>query len=175
MHSSRDCNPYRFPDLRALYRRPYAPTSQADPLLPEYLPRTRCVSGWAYDSCPVRSKRIPTAYRRRRNKKYGSIAPVFPEQIQAAAGIFRKTFLPQPCLSLVSRYDQSNAFSLCDSQLLGGAIQSLVMEDLFAKDLEALRARSLDRHLREITVAQGPEVEIGDRRLVNFSSNDYLG
>jgi 8-amino-7-oxononanoate synthase len=49
------------------------------------------------------------------------------------------------------------------------------MEDLFAKDLEALRARSLDRHLREITVAQGPEVEIGGRRLVNFSSNDYLG
>ncbi|KAF5407998.1 MAG: 8-amino-7-oxononanoate synthase [Candidatus Udaeobacter sp.] len=49
------------------------------------------------------------------------------------------------------------------------------MEDLFAKDLEALRARSLDRHLREITVAQGPEVEIGARRFINFSSNDYLG
>ena len=49
------------------------------------------------------------------------------------------------------------------------------MEDLFAKDLEALRARSLDRHLREITGAQGPEVEIGGRRLINFSSNDYLG
>jgi 8-amino-7-oxononanoate synthase len=49
------------------------------------------------------------------------------------------------------------------------------MRDLFAKELEALRARSLDRHLREITVAQGPEVEIGDRRLINFSSNDYLG
>jgi 8-amino-7-oxononanoate synthase len=59
--------------------------------------------------------------------------------------------------------------------LLGGAIQSLVMDDLFAKDLEALRARSLDRHLREITSAQGPEVEIGGRRLINFSSNDYLG
>ena len=49
------------------------------------------------------------------------------------------------------------------------------MEDLFAEDLKGLRARSLDRHLREITVAQGPEVEIGGRRLVNFSSNDYLG
>jgi 8-amino-7-oxononanoate synthase len=59
--------------------------------------------------------------------------------------------------------------------LLGDAIQSLVMEDLFAKDLEALRARFLERHLREITGAQGPEVEIGGRRLINFSSNDYLG
>jgi 8-amino-7-oxononanoate synthase len=49
------------------------------------------------------------------------------------------------------------------------------MEDLFAKDLEALRARFLERHLREITGAQGPEVEIGGRRLINFSSNDYLG
>jgi 8-amino-7-oxononanoate synthase len=49
------------------------------------------------------------------------------------------------------------------------------MEDLFAKDMEALHARSLDRHLREITGAQGPEVEIGGRRLINFSSNDYLG
>ena len=55
------------------------------------------------------------------------------------------------------------------------AIQSLVMEDLFAEDLEALRERSLDRHLREITSAQGSEVEIGGRRLINFSSNDYLG
>jgi 8-amino-7-oxononanoate synthase len=50
-----------------------------------------------------------------------------------------------------------------------------MMEDLFAEDLEVLRARSLDRHLREITGAQGPEVEIGGRRLINFSSNDYLG
>jgi len=49
------------------------------------------------------------------------------------------------------------------------------MEELFAKDLEALRARSLDRHLREIAGAQGPEVEIGGRHFINFSSNDYLG
>jgi 8-amino-7-oxononanoate synthase len=48
------------------------------------------------------------------------------------------------------------------------------MEDLFAEDLEALRARSLDRHLREIAGAQGSEVEIAGQRFINFSSNDYL-
>jgi 8-amino-7-oxononanoate synthase len=49
------------------------------------------------------------------------------------------------------------------------------MQDLFAEQLKVLRAASLDRHLREINGAQGPEVEIAGRRLVNFSSNDYLG
>ena len=49
------------------------------------------------------------------------------------------------------------------------------MQDLFAEQLEALRAASLDRHLRELAGAQGPEIEIAGRRLLNFSSNDYLG
>lgn len=49
------------------------------------------------------------------------------------------------------------------------------MRELFQEQLQALRARSLDRHLREISSAQGPEIEIGGRRLINFSSNDYLG
>jgi 8-amino-7-oxononanoate synthase len=49
------------------------------------------------------------------------------------------------------------------------------MEDLFAKQLQALRAASLDRHLREISSSQGTEIEIAGRRVVNFSSNDYLG
>jgi 8-amino-7-oxononanoate synthase len=49
------------------------------------------------------------------------------------------------------------------------------MSDFFQEQLQALRARSLDRHLREIASAQGAEIEISDRRLVNFSSNDYLG
>jgi 8-amino-7-oxononanoate synthase len=67
------------------------------------------------------------------------------------------------------------SFSFYDFQLVHVAIQSLVMENLFAEELEALRARSLDRHLREISSAQGPEIEIGGRRFINFSSNDYLG
>lgn len=49
------------------------------------------------------------------------------------------------------------------------------MEDLFSVELEALRARSLDRNLRELSSAQGSEVEIAGRRFINFSSNDYLG
>src|SRR2546421_11203515 len=51
----------------------------------------------------------------------------------------------------------------------------MAMQDLFAKQLEALRVRSLDRHLREITDAKGPEVEIGGRRLINFFSKNYFG
>jgi 8-amino-7-oxononanoate synthase len=49
------------------------------------------------------------------------------------------------------------------------------VSDFFQQQLQALRARSLDRHLREISSAQGAEIEIAGRRLVNFSSNDYLG
>ena len=49
------------------------------------------------------------------------------------------------------------------------------MKRPFADELETLRARSLDRHLREVSSAQGPNIEIGGHRLINFSSNDYLG
>ena len=49
------------------------------------------------------------------------------------------------------------------------------MQDLFAEQLKVLRAASLDRHLRRISSAQGPEIEIDGRCFVNFSSNDYLG
>jgi 8-amino-7-oxononanoate synthase len=49
------------------------------------------------------------------------------------------------------------------------------MGDLFAEQLQALRARSLHRKLREIGSAQGSVVDIVGKRLINFSSNDYLG
>jgi len=49
------------------------------------------------------------------------------------------------------------------------------MSELFQEQLQALRAQSLHRKLREIGTAQGPEVEIVGQQLVNFSSNDYLG
>src|SRR5712691_8770253 len=49
------------------------------------------------------------------------------------------------------------------------------MRGLFQEQLHALRARSLHRKLREIGTAQGAEVEIVGQRLMNFSSNDYLG
>ena len=49
------------------------------------------------------------------------------------------------------------------------------MSELFQEQLEALRAHSLHRKLRELGTAQGPEVEIVGKQLLNFSSNDYLG
>jgi 8-amino-7-oxononanoate synthase len=49
------------------------------------------------------------------------------------------------------------------------------MRDFFQEQLQVLRARSLERKLREISSAQGPEIETAGRRLINFSSNDYLG
>jgi 8-amino-7-oxononanoate synthase len=49
------------------------------------------------------------------------------------------------------------------------------VRDFFEEQLEALRVRSLDRHLREICSAQGAEIKTGGHRLVNFSSNNYLG
>ncbi len=49
------------------------------------------------------------------------------------------------------------------------------MDDPFHERLQALRAQSLHRKLREIGTAQGAEVDVVGRHLVNFSSNDYLG
>lgn len=41
--------------------------------------------------------------------------------------------------------------------------------------LELLRQQGLHRQLRRIDSPQGPEIETGGERLLNFSSNDYLG
>ena len=43
------------------------------------------------------------------------------------------------------------------------------------QELNAIRTDGLYRELRRVTSAQGPHVQIGDRPLLNFSSNDYLG
>ena len=44
------------------------------------------------------------------------------------------------------------------------------------EELSALAARGLSRHLEPLSTPQGPLVEInGEERLINFSSNDYLG
>ncbi|MBA2269401.1 MAG: 8-amino-7-oxononanoate synthase [Chthoniobacterales bacterium] len=49
------------------------------------------------------------------------------------------------------------------------------MSDLFHEQLQALRAQSLHRKLREIGTAQGPQVLVVGQQLHNFSSDDYLG
>ena len=41
--------------------------------------------------------------------------------------------------------------------------------------LAALREQNLFRELRCVNSAQGPHIKIGDKTLLNFSSNDYLG
>src|SRR5437667_85570 len=57
-----------------------------------------------------------------------------------------------------------------------GALESVDrMSDIYARQLEALRARSLDRHLREISSPSGTIADLESKRLINFSSNDYLG
>jgi 8-amino-7-oxononanoate synthase len=45
----------------------------------------------------------------------------------------------------------------------------------FDAELAELRSRSLLRKLRELDSPQQPEMELTGRRLLNFSSNDYLG
>jgi len=54
-------------------------------------------------------------------------------------------------------------------------VSQLQERDSFQEQLEVLRARSLDRHLREISSAQGAEIEVAGRQLINLSSNDHLG
>ncbi len=43
------------------------------------------------------------------------------------------------------------------------------------RKLGEIDGAGLRRKLREVESAQGVEIEIGDQKLLNFSSNDYLG
>jgi 8-amino-7-oxononanoate synthase len=49
------------------------------------------------------------------------------------------------------------------------------MSSWLRKRLQDLRERSLYRQLRLVESPQGPIVQLNDRSVVNFSSNDYLG
>ena len=49
------------------------------------------------------------------------------------------------------------------------------MPPTIAAELAELRARSLLRTLREMDSPQQPTVELAGKKLINFSSNDYLG
>ena len=49
------------------------------------------------------------------------------------------------------------------------------MPQSFEDQLDGIRAQSLLRSLREVDSPQGTVIEVEGRRVVNFSSNDYLG
>ena len=49
------------------------------------------------------------------------------------------------------------------------------MSQTIAQELAELRSRSLLRKLRTVESAQQPAMEFAGRKMVNFSSNDYLG
>lgn len=49
------------------------------------------------------------------------------------------------------------------------------LDTILAERLEDLRAKNLLRRLRRVDSPQSVEIQAGGRRLLNFSSNDYLG
>ena len=48
-------------------------------------------------------------------------------------------------------------------------------EEQIGDDLEAIREAGLWRELRQIKSAQSTRIKLGGRKVINFSSNDYLG
>lgn len=49
------------------------------------------------------------------------------------------------------------------------------LEQVLLPETEILRQKNLWRELREVASAQGPEITRAGQRVINFSSNDYLG
>ncbi|WJY19290.1 glycine C-acetyltransferase [Alteriqipengyuania flavescens] len=47
--------------------------------------------------------------------------------------------------------------------------------DHLASELKDIEEAGLTKHEREITSAQGPQVALGERRVINLCANDYLG
>ena len=45
----------------------------------------------------------------------------------------------------------------------------------FIGGLQTIKMQGRYRYLKEVSGPQGPVVKIGDKELLNFSSNDYLG
>ena len=50
-----------------------------------------------------------------------------------------------------------------------------VFDQVMSERIAAVGAEGLGRRLRRLDTAQGVEVVVDGRRLLNFSSNDYLG
>src|SRR5512146_3216568 len=50
-----------------------------------------------------------------------------------------------------------------------------IAERWAAEELEAISGAGLRRALEPLQSPQGPEISMGGERLLNFSSNDYLG
>ena len=55
------------------------------------------------------------------------------------------------------------------------SLTPMPMPQTIASELAELRSRSLLRSLREMDSPQQPAVELAGKKLINFSSNDYLG
>ncbi|HRT56721.1 MAG TPA: 8-amino-7-oxononanoate synthase [Candidatus Paceibacterota bacterium] len=58
---------------------------------------------------------------------------------------------------------------------MGDSVAIMKLEEELTRRLAKLREQGLYRTLREIGSAQGPRLTLGNRTVLNFGSNDYLG
>ena len=49
------------------------------------------------------------------------------------------------------------------------------LQPILQKELETIRQAGLFKKERIITSPQGPEITVGDRKVLNFCANNYLG